>query len=79
MTEVTGNDLENVMLYYGTEVEPIAHYTFNFVFISALQDPLTAQTVRNGTNEWISNLPPFAWSNWVVSALKRYSHNFILK
>ncbi|CAG0885454.1 unnamed protein product [Cyprideis torosa] len=70
MTEVTGSglpdDTELLMAYYGTELEPIAHFTFNFRFIERLTNPLSASAVRETVESWLNDMPTFAWANWVI-------------
>ncbi|CAG0879003.1 unnamed protein product [Cyprideis torosa] len=70
MTEVTHSGLPNhaelLMEYYGTESEPIAHFTFNFRFIERLTNPLSASAVREAVQSWLTDMPTFAWANWVI-------------
>ncbi|CAG0925520.1 unnamed protein product, partial [Notodromas monacha] len=66
ITEVYEGDVDKLMAYYGTEDEPIAHFTFNFKFIDYLTGDLTAGKVRDAIANWLDNMPSWGWANWVI-------------
>ncbi|CAG0888538.1 unnamed protein product [Cyprideis torosa] len=74
MTEVPENtnfpnEAELLMQYYGTDEEPIAHFTFNFRFIEKTlkSGPPTAAHVKEIVKSWFRDRPrPTCWANWLV-------------
>ena len=59
--------VDEVMDYYGNKSTPIAHFPFNFEFITSIPHNITATKVYNTIQTWMQNLPEGAWPNWVVS------------
>lgn len=70
-TEAYSN-ITQTMKYYGTEDEPGAHFTFNFLFITSLSQQSSARDFKRIIELWYSNLPIGKWSNWVVSSFCSY-------
>ncbi|XP_018908637.1 maltase 2 [Bemisia tabaci] len=64
-TEAYSN-ITQTMKYYGTEDEPGAHFTFNFLFITSLSQQSSARDFKRIIELWYSNLPIGKWSNWVI-------------
>ncbi|XP_067013714.2 maltase A1 [Anabrus simplex] len=58
--------IENTMKYYGNSSEPGGHFPFNFLLITELRKGFTAQNVEDVINQWMDNMPPGGWPNWVV-------------
>jgi hypothetical protein len=67
ITEVYDKDINQVMRYFGSQEEPIAHFTFNFNFIDRLTGDLSGNKVRDAVASWLDNMPAWGWGNWVVS------------
>ena len=71
MAEVTYDfeDMDSVMVYYGTEEEPLADFPFNFNLIDGFSNrsELTGSTLELAINKWLDNMPDGKWANWVVS------------
>lgn len=67
MTEAYVDNIEKQILYYGNETADGAHFTFNFLLITALNANSTAYDFVFTINKWLSYLPVEFTSNWVVS------------
>lgn len=59
--------VEDTMKYYGNESTPIAHFPFNFFFISNLHKGSFAKNFYDTVLLWLDNMPKGNWPNWVVS------------
>lgn len=64
MTEAY-TDLENTMIWYGTETAPISHIPFNFDLIMALNENSTAADFKEKIDLRLSAKPSWALANWV--------------
>lgn len=66
MTEAYGS-FEQVIGYYGNDTNPGAHFSFNFILITDLNEISTATDFKDKITSWLDALPDGLWSNWVVS------------
>ena len=69
MAEVYHTNISAVMMYYGTEDDPLADFPFNFNLITDFSNrsDVTGHTLRSSVGKWLDNLPSGKWPNWVVS------------
>ncbi|KAG5676681.1 hypothetical protein PVAND_006497 [Polypedilum vanderplanki] len=60
-------NLTFTMRYYGSEIEPNAHFPFNYLLIDKLNENSNAHDFKREIDEWFINLPNAdATSNWIL-------------
>ncbi|XP_049798365.1 uncharacterized protein LOC126230929 [Schistocerca nitens] len=66
MTEAYGT-YEEVVRYYGNDSSPGAHFSFNFVFITDVNNQSDATTFKSAVDDWLeATVNQGLWSNWVI-------------
>lgn len=65
--------LPELMQYYGTQSNPIAHFSFNFELLGLKKD-CSAISVFNCITRWLNALPEHCWPNWQVVGLRNCYH-----
>lgn len=71
MTEAY-TDIENTMKFYGNSTHDGAHFTFNFQFITKLNNTSSAKDIVAAIEEWMNNMPSKYIANWVVSSTIKF-------
>lgn len=75
MTESYSETLD-VMKYYGDGNRNGAHFTFNFWFITQLNETSSAKDFKHIIDKWFAYMPVSGVPNWVVSYLIILSNNY---
>ncbi|GLH04147.1 Uncharacterized protein GBIM_09921 [Gryllus bimaculatus] len=57
---------EQVMRYFGDSAAPGAHFPFNFALLAA-NNATTSHDLRDAVDQWMDNMPPGGWPNWVLA------------
>ncbi|XP_047501137.1 maltase A3-like isoform X1 [Penaeus chinensis] len=68
IVEVFGEEIEEVMKYYGNDSVPLADFPFNFLLIEHLRNrsDLTGFALKDTIDMWLDNMPEGKWPNWVL-------------
>ncbi|XP_042857796.1 maltase A3-like isoform X2 [Penaeus japonicus] len=66
--EVFGEEIDEVMKYYGNDTVPLADFPFNFLLIEHLRSrgDLTGFALKDTIDLWMDNMPEGKWPNWVL-------------
>ncbi|ODM96637.1 Maltase 1 [Orchesella cincta] len=66
MIEAYVGSLDKLFLYYGTKTKPIAHFPFNFEFITRIKSGFNGTDVENIVNEWFEKMPEGNMADWLL-------------
>lgn len=66
MVEAYVSPLEELFKYYGTPQKPIAHFPFNFEFITRVKKEFNGTHIAGVVDEWLEKMPEGNTANWLV-------------
>jgi len=68
ITQVSYEDPETAMPYYGTEEVPLADFPFNFNIRNNFNNrsDVTGYNLKASIDNWLDIMPEGKWPNWVV-------------
>lgn len=72
MVEAYITPLEELFKYYGTPQKPIAHFPFNFEFISRIKKDFNGSDIAGVVDEWLEKMPEGNTANWLVGNHDRH-------
>lgn len=72
MVEAYVKPLEDLFKYYGTKDKPIAHFPFNFEFITGVKKGFNGTDIANLVDDFLGKMPEGNTANWLLGNHDQY-------